>query len=672
MWGGTPDRNMVSSMKGLPTTWDVKTKKNVKWVAELGSQAYGNPVVANGVVLVGTNNEAMQDPNVKGDKGILMAFRESDGQFLWQAVHDKLAAGRANDWPYQGVCSSPLVENGIAYYVSNRGELMAVDIDGFRDGKNDGLVKDEKPTRETDVDIIWRYDMMEELGVLQHNMANSSPVMFENLIFVSTSNGQDESHVNVPSPKAPAIIAVDKTTGKLVWEDNSVGEKILHGQWSSPAVGKVGDAVQVVIGQGDGWVRGYEAKTGKKLWEFDLNPKDSVWPKTRNEVISTPVILRERRLHRQRAGPGAWRRGRPPLRHRCHQARRHHQDRRLWHYDKIRRSISTGALYNGILFYSDFSGFLHALDAKTGKPFWTHDMFAAIWGSPMVIDGKVYLGDEDGDVTILAADRTLKVIAENNMGSSVYSTPVPANGTLYVVNRNQLFALAEAQIDANNSVQIHSPCALLTFSCLSSVSLVAQAPPVAARRSLAAIPRHLRADRHDGGRAAGLAQAAVDLRRRRRDRVLGGHCRRRRSTSVRAPASCTRSIWPTARASGNTRPPPTGSASRRRRSPAGSSTSAISPESLHAVDAASGKAAWTFKTGGEMKSSPVVAGDRGPDRLVRLASLRARRQGRQAALEGPDRRLRPRHPRRRRWRGLRAGMRRDPARDPRSPTARRC
>ena len=84
-------------------------------------------------MLVGTNNEAMKDPAVKGDKGVLMAFRESDGQFLWQAVHDKLTAGRANDWPFQGICSSPLVENGIAYYVSNRGEVMAVDIEGFRD-----------------------------------------------------------------------------------------------------------------------------------------------------------------------------------------------------------------------------------------------------------------------------------------------------------------------------------------------------------------------------------------------------------------------------------------------------------------------------------------------------------------------------------------------------------
>jgi outer membrane protein assembly factor BamB len=445
MWGGTPDRNMISAMKGLPTTWDLKTKKNVKWVAELGSQAYGNPTISGGYVLVGTNNEAMKDPNVKGDKGVVMAFRESDGQFMWQAVHDKLAAGRANDWPFQGVCSSPLIESGIAYYVSNRGEVIAVDLDGFRDGKNDGPVTDEKLTKETDADVIWRYDMMEELGVMQHNMANSSPVSFENMIFVSTSNGQDESHVNVPSPRAPALIAIDKTTGKLVWEDQGVGENILHGQWSSPAVGRIGDTMQVVVGQGDGFVRGFEIKTGKRLWEFDLNPKESVWPKTRNEVISTPIIVDnvvyiangQDPEHGEGVGHlyaiDATKRGNIT------------ESGRLWHYGDIRRSISTGALYNGILFYSDFSGFLHAVDAKTGKQIWKHDMFAAIWGSPIVIDGKVYLGDEDGDVTILNADRTMKVIAENNMGSSVYSTPVPANGTLFVVNRNQLVALSESK-----------------------------------------------------------------------------------------------------------------------------------------------------------------------------------------------------------------------------------
>ncbi|HEY1403637.1 MAG TPA: PQQ-binding-like beta-propeller repeat protein, partial [Pyrinomonadaceae bacterium] len=164
MWGGTPDRNMVSNMKGIPISWDVQKKTNVKWVTALGSQTYGNPVVAGGQVYVGTNNEAPRDPKVKGDKGILMAFRETDGEFLWQAVTDKLAAGRVNDWPYQGICSSPLVEGKILYYVTNRGEVVALDTEGFRDKENDGAVKDEKLNGERDADVIWKFDMMEEVG----------------------------------------------------------------------------------------------------------------------------------------------------------------------------------------------------------------------------------------------------------------------------------------------------------------------------------------------------------------------------------------------------------------------------------------------------------------------------------------------------------------------------
>ena len=442
MWGGTPDRNMVSNMKGLPTSWDVQKKTNVKWVAELGSQTYGNITVAGGVVFVGTNNEGKRDPKITGDKGVLMAFRESDGAFLWQAVHDKLESGRVNDWPYQGIASSPLVEGDRVYYVSNRAELMCVDKEGFRDKENDGPVTDEKLTGETNMDVVWRMDMMEEVGTFPHNLANSSPVTYGDLIFVSTSNGQDESHVNIPSPKAPSIIAVNKKTGKLIWEDNSVGNRILHGQWSTPSVGKIGGVDQVVMGQGDGWIRGYEAATGKKLWEFDTNPKDSVWPKTRNELISTPVIYEDKVYIANGQDPEH---GEGVGHMYCIDATKRGDITKtglVWHYDKIRRSISTPAIRDGILYEADFSGFLHCLDAKTGQVYWTHDMFAAVWGSPVYIDGKIYLGDEDGDVVIMQAGKEKKVLAEMNMGSSVYSTPVPANGALFITNRNQLFALA--------------------------------------------------------------------------------------------------------------------------------------------------------------------------------------------------------------------------------------
>src|SRR5918995_2047722 len=137
MWGGTPSRNMVSPLKGLPTQWDIKAGKNVKWVAELGSQSYGNPVVAGGVVLIGTNNEAVRDPKQGGDRGVLMAFREETGEFLWQATFEKLAAGRANDWPFQGIASSPLILRNVVYFTTNRGTIVAADLEGFHDGEND-------------------------------------------------------------------------------------------------------------------------------------------------------------------------------------------------------------------------------------------------------------------------------------------------------------------------------------------------------------------------------------------------------------------------------------------------------------------------------------------------------------------------------------------------------
>lgn len=443
MWGGTPSRNMMSPMTGLPTTWDVKTGKNVKWVAELGSQSYGNPTVGGGIVLVGTNNEALRDPKQGGDRGVLMAFRETTGEFMWQATFEKLSAGRANDWPFQGIASSPLIIDGVAYFTSNRGQIVAADLQGFHDNENDGPYREEKLTGQHDPDILWMFDMIEEVGAFPHNLANCSPVHDNNLLYCSTGNGQDESHVNVPSPKAPSIIALDRTTGKLVWEDNSVGEKVLHGQWSTPAVGDIGGVRQVVHAQGDGWVRGYEAQSGKKLWEFDTNPKDSVWPKTRNEVISTPVIFDnvvyisngQDPEHGEGVGHAyaidGTKRGDITT------------SGVIWHFDKIRRSISTAAIKDGLIYLADFSGFLHCLDLKTGKPYWTHDMFAAIWGSPMIIGDKVYLGDEDGDVAVMEHGKTFKLVSEMNMGSSVYATAVPANGAMFVMNRNQLYALAE-------------------------------------------------------------------------------------------------------------------------------------------------------------------------------------------------------------------------------------
>ena len=74
-------------------------------------------------------------------------------------------------------------------------------------------------------------------------------------------------------------------------------------------------------------MRGYEAVTGKKLWEFDTNPKDSVWPKTRNEIIATPVIYENKVYIANGQDPEHGEGVGHAVLHRRDQARRHHQRR---------------------------------------------------------------------------------------------------------------------------------------------------------------------------------------------------------------------------------------------------------------------------------------------------------------------------------------------------------
>jgi outer membrane protein assembly factor BamB len=118
---------------------------------------------------------------------------------------------------------------------------------------------------------------------------------------------------------------------------------------------------------------------------------------------------------------------------------------KVWEYRGIHRSISTVSLdpETGLIFVGDFSGFVHCLDAETGKVQWTHDMKAHMWGSTFVADGKVYVGDEDGDFVVLAAAKEKKVISETNVGAAVYGTPIVANGAVYLQSNTHLFAFAD-------------------------------------------------------------------------------------------------------------------------------------------------------------------------------------------------------------------------------------
>ena len=478
MWGGTPSRNMVASAKNLPTeinpgtidpeneTVDLAGTKNVLWVAKLGSQTYGNPVVGNGKILVGTNNESPRDPSQTGDRGNLMCFDEKTGEFVWQLIVPKLGAGKVSDWEFVGLCSSPAIVGEKAYVITNRAEIMCLDLNGMANG-NDGPFKDEakymtadpaNPVTigDTHADIIWSFDMREELGTFPHNVSSCSPLVVNGVVYTATSNGMDWSHTNIPAPLAPALVAVDAESGKLVGEEMSgVTENVLHASWSSPALAKI-DCKEILLwGGGDGFTYGFDPKpvrneeegldVFKELWKLDANPpeyrvKDGEPVKYAtyrgpSEVIGTfvvedglaYVVIGQDPEHGDGVGmltcldPAT---GKP-----------------VWTYKEIGRSISTPSVKDGLIYIAEYDGDLHCLDAKTGKAHWVHETQSRIWGSTIVADGKVFLPTEDGDLHILATGKEKKPLTAINFGAPIYSSPIIANDVLFVATMTHLYAI---------------------------------------------------------------------------------------------------------------------------------------------------------------------------------------------------------------------------------------
>lgn len=507
-WGGpTKGRNMYSAEKGLPDHFepgkfkkgtedvDMATTKNVKWVAKLGSQSYGNVTVAGGRVYVGTNNDSPRDPKHPGDRSIMMVFDEKTGEFLWQLVIPKLASGKVNDWENLGLLSSPTVEGDRIFFVTSRCEVICLDVNGFANG-NDGPFKDEaqyyvgpgKPPVQPgpkDADIIWRYDMMDELGVFPHNASNCSVLVLGDLVYSCTSNGQDWTHSNIPSPNSPSFIALDRKTGELRGEDDAhIGPKIFHGQWSSPSAGMVNGKQLVFFGGGDGYCYAFDAQPAKegdssylkKVWWYDCNPPDykkqdaaHKYPAAEgpSEVNATPVFWKNRIYVATGQDPEH---GEGVGNLTCIDATKTGditQTGKIWSFNKINRSISTVSITpEGLLFVGDFSGFVHCLDAETGKEYWQHDMKAHMWGSTMVADGKVYVGDEDGDLCVLAATKEKKILSAiyddkgkmiadgPNLGAPVYSTPVVADGAIYIASNSHLYCFSDT---AKNPAESDQP-----------------------------------------------------------------------------------------------------------------------------------------------------------------------------------------------------------------------
>jgi outer membrane protein assembly factor BamB len=493
-WCGNPSRNSVSQEKTLIEGFEEwngakdpgQRRRNVQWIAPLNTKAkadtqvWGSPVVAGGRVYLTGALDGSGSFDVS-TTDVLWCFKESDGSLLWRfrSRYIKNLYNRSF-----GVSATPTVEDDRVYLVNQLGDVLCLDVNGLANG-NQGPYQEEGALLTTgrelvkkviddqgktqveitagtpqdldaaDGDVLWRFDMYREVNCRPYNCLTSGILIHGDLLFLGTCSTSMDRGLKW----SPIMIALDKKTGKLVaMNETGVQGPGYHGANATPSYGVVNGKGLVFYADGRGMCYAFDPDpqpgqdgrpgTLKMVWRFDClkPPIPQKWPDF--EIIATPVFHKSRiyvSLGCDPKYPAKTGVGQPAIEGRlvCIDATKQgdiSETGLVWKLDEFSVSCSTIAISDGLLFTADMHGIVYCLEAETGKVLWRHEAGIGIWGSPLVADGKVYLGTNGKGLLIFAAAREKRIIHDSGR-LGVVSLPAAANGVLYIASHHALFAL---------------------------------------------------------------------------------------------------------------------------------------------------------------------------------------------------------------------------------------
>jgi len=472
-WGGFSSPNMAAEVKNLPAD---PGQAAPLWELKVGTHQYSIPTIDRGRIYIGANDAAVDRPGYKPTGGgLLLCVEQATARLIWRLPSPRNFDGVKAPYHFDqwncGICSGPLVEADRVYVVGNRGEILCLDREGQANG-NDGAFQDElgylrlaDPSaarlEPTDGDIVWRFDLLTELGINGHDVVGTTLLLHGDRLYATTGNGIDDRHDRIPCPLAPSLVVLNKHTGRLLArDDEKIGERMLHCTWSSPCGGWVGDGALIFLGGGDGVLYAFEelpplppgapVQTLKRAWSYDCNPphyrmRDGqplpYSSHTRNrpdgpsEIIGTPVFhqgcvfvaIGQSPLHG--VGQG------------CLVCVDAATGRPVWSSQRVGRTLATVAIADGLLYLPDYAGNLHCFDAATGERQWVQDLNSKNWASSaFVADGKVYVSTEANVLWVFKAGREPQVLSRTRL-KSVPITPTAAPGVLYLPTQRSLIAV---------------------------------------------------------------------------------------------------------------------------------------------------------------------------------------------------------------------------------------
>jgi outer membrane protein assembly factor BamB len=391
-WRG-PSLNGVSNEKNLPVKWTVE--ENVAWKVPMPGYSGSTPIIWRDRIFLNVAD---------GDNLFLWCLNKTNGEVIWKKP---LGAGNVKMRKQNMSSPSPVTDGRSVYVMTGTGILKGFDFTGKE---------------------LWTRDIQKEYGQfgLQWGYA-SSPLLHEDSLYVQVLHG-------MKTDDASYVMRIDKKSGKTLWKVDRPTSAIRESpdSYTTPALLRYGKTTEIVITGGD-CVTGHDPATGKELWRANgLNPDNN--PNYR--IVASPIVFdniiyaptRIKPLLALKAG------GRGDIT----------SSHVLW---------STGngpdvptPVTDGKYFYVvNDRGIMFCLDAKTGAEVYVQQRIkpGTYSGSPVLADGKIYITNEDGLTTVVAAGPKFEVLAENPLNDYALSSPAISDGQIFIRTAAHLYAIGK-------------------------------------------------------------------------------------------------------------------------------------------------------------------------------------------------------------------------------------
>lgn len=436
-WRG-PEGNGISRAKNLPVTWSLE--KNVVWKTLLPSWSGGTPILWGERIFVTSPSkpagekapaeegevQTIAQPPGQGRRGrgqggggfggqreaggsalMLLCISKKDGSILWQKELDQ----GNRTWNKQNASSpSPVTDGKHVWVVTGTGAVTAFTLEGKE---------------------VWKRNLQKDYGAFGLNWGYaSSPLFYKGNLIIQVLHGN-----NTDDPSY--LVALDGVTGKPVWREERPTDAVRESPdaYTTPAVLTVGGKTQIVISGGD-YVTGHDPATGKELWRAGgLNPQKA--PNYR--IVASPVVV-DGMIY-------APSRRRPLLAIRSGGSGDVTTSHVAWKWDDRGGPDVPTPVSDGKYFYMvEDSGMVTCLDAKTGKLIWGPERTAGgtVDSSPILADGKLYITNESGVTTVLAAGPEFKTLATNELdGTFTLSSLAVSGNQLFLRTSTHLYCIGE-------------------------------------------------------------------------------------------------------------------------------------------------------------------------------------------------------------------------------------